>query len=318
MSFKVIGIGEAVWDLMPAGKQLGGAPVNFAYHARSFGADAGVVTRVGDDSFGREILERFKDMKIAAGLVQVDPAKPTGTVVVTLHDGGVPQFTISEDVAWDRLVPTDAAVKAVREADAVCFGSLAQRHSISRLAIQQLLAATPADALRMCDINLRQKFYSREIIEQSLRLANGLKLNDEELSILTGMFSLPGDVRRQISWLLRTFGLKLVVLTRGPRGSLIYMEDRWSEQPPQSVQVIDTVGAGDSFTAALVMGLLNKMDLDEVHAIAAEVARYVCSQAGATPRSPETFRSKFNNPVFLPEPEKAVLACSGEVNLKHD
>jgi len=300
MSFKVIGIGEVLWDLMPAGKQLGGAPANFAHHARSLGADAVVITRVGEDDLGREILRRFKEMEIAAGVVQTDASKPTGTVGVILGEGGVPHFTIHEDVAWDWLAPSDAARNASGEADAICFGSLAQRNSVSRASIQQLLAATPAAALRVFDINLRQRFYSREIIEQSLRLANVLKLNDAELPVLATMFALGPHSRQQIQRLAELFELKLVALTRGPEGSLLYQDGRWSERLPEPLQVVDTVGAGDAFTAALTLGLLSKFDLDEVHAVASQVARFVCSHAGATPALPAHLRNSFGNGQVSP------------------
>jgi fructokinase len=293
MSFKVVGIGEVLWDLFPEGPQLGGAPANFAYHAHALGADAAVVSRVGNDTYGREILERFKKQGLLAGTVQVDEEAPTGTVTVALQDQGVPRFIIHENTAWDRVQVTRAALEVVQEADAICFGTLAQRHAISRLSIQRLLGAACMDALRVCDINLRQKFYSRELVEQSMRMANVLKLNEGELPILAGMFELKGVRRQQIEWLAKTFELRLVALTCGAQGSLLYERGRWSEQPTPPVEVVDTVGAGDAFTAALVMGLLNGMDLDEVHAAASEVASYVCSQAGATPALPANLRNKF-------------------------
>ena len=295
MSFQVIGVGEILWDLMPAGRQLGGAPANFAYHAHALGARAKLITRVGRDDLGGEILRRLDEMKIGEGMVQVDEVKPTGTVSVTLDDGGVPQFIIHEDVAWDHLALNDVARTAVHEADAVCFGTLAQRNPISRLTIQQLVAAAPAKAIRIFDINLREPFYSGEIIEQSLRLAGVLKLNDAELSILAKMFGLGQSQREQVQQLAGMFELHLVALTRGPAGSLLFQEGRWSEQLPQTVQVVDTVGAGDAFTATLSMGLLEKMDLDEVHSLAAQVAGYVCSQAGATPELPQQFRNRFSS-----------------------
>ena len=293
MEFKVIGIGEVLWDLLPSGPQLGGAPANFACHSHDLGARAAVVSRVGQDGFGQELFARFKEMGLPGEALQVDDQAPTGTVLVTLAEQGVPQFTIQENVAWDRLAVTASALETVREADAICFGSLAQRHPISRASIQRLVAATPPGALRIFDINLRQSFYSREVIDQSLRLANVLKLNDNELPILASMLELGKTPEQQIQRLAQSFGLRLVALTRGARGSLLYSEGRWSEQPSQPVQVVDTVGAGDAFTAALVLGLLNGMEMDELHAIAGEVARFVCSQAGATPALPERFRSKF-------------------------
>jgi fructokinase len=293
MSFRVVGIGEVLWDVFPDGPQLGGAPANFAYHAHALGARAQVLTRIGVDRFGRDILERFKAMELPLGTVQLDSEAPTGTVTVTLNGNGVPHFIIHENVAWDRLEITETARDIVSKANAVCFGTLAQRKPISRATIQQLIAVSPANALRVFDINLRQQFYTREVIEQSLVLANVVKLNDAELPILAEMFQLGTSAQQQMEKLACDFGLRLVALTRGPNGSLLYQPGRWSMQPPPPVQVVDTVGAGDSFTAALVMGLLAGMDLDAVHTAAAEVAGYVCSQAGATPALPPQLRKKF-------------------------
>ena len=293
MSFRVVGIGEVLWDLFPDGPQLGGAPANFAYHAHALGASAQVLTRIGKDRFGNEILERFKAMELPLDTIQLDGGTPTGTVTVRLNGNGVPHFVIHENVAWDRLEITETAREAASQANAICFGTLAQRKPLSRATIQQLVGTSPEIALRVFDINLRQQFYSREIIEQSLVLANVVKLNDGELSILAEMFQLGANPHRQMEKLAQDYGLRLVALTRGPNGSLLYQNGRWSMQPPPPVQVVDTVGAGDSFTAAMVLGLLAEMDLDEVHAAAVEVAGYVCSQAGATPALPPQFRKKF-------------------------
>jgi len=293
MSFNVVGIGEVLWDLLPAGPQLGGAPANFAYHARALGAHACVVTRVGNDDLGRAILKRFEQMEIADGTMQMDEAAPTGTVTVALSDKGIPNYLIHEHVAWDHLELTPLALKAAREADAVCFGSLAQRGAISRASIQRLVAAAPATALRVFDINLRQNYYSREVIEQSLRLANVLKLNDGELPILAELFNLTGSVRDQLATLANCFSLQLVALTRGPAGSLLFQGGQWSDCPSVPISIVDTIGAGDSFTAALVMGLLCKMPLDEINALADEVARHVCSCAGATPPLPKQLARRF-------------------------
>ncbi len=308
MSFRVIGIGEVLWDLFLDGPQLGGAPANFAYHAQALGARSQVLTRIGVDRFGRDILERFKAMDLPMGTVQLDEEVPTGTVTVTLNGNGVPHFIIHENVAWDRLEITETALDAVSQANAVCFGTLAQRRSVSRITIQKLVGASPASALRVFDINLRQQFYSREVIEQSLVLANVVKLNDAELPILAEMFQLGSNPQHQMEKLARDFDLRLVALTRGPNGSLLYRPGRWSKQAPPPVQVVDTVGAGDSFTAALVMGLLADMDLDAVHAAAAEVAGYVCSQPGATPALPPQFSKKFIT-LALPSSGASVSAA---------
>lgn len=292
MGFKVVGIGEVLWDLLPSGRQLGGAPANFAYHARALGADANVVTRIGNDSLGHEILSRFQQMDLPIATVQVDETAPTGTVTVTLDGEGVPQFIIHEKVAWDRLALVEQAVNEVRRANAICFGSLAQRDPTSRATIQSLVQTVPATALRVLDVNLRQKYYSPAVIDQSLRLSNVFKLNDAELPILAEMFGLGGSMRNQIERLAGDFGLRVVALTRGAQGSLLYQQGRWSEQSAQPTNVVDTVGAGDAFTSALVMGLLNQVDLDAVHAAAAELAGYVCSCPGATPVLPAPLRTR--------------------------
>jgi fructokinase len=303
MNFSVIGVGEVLWDLLLTGPQLGGAPANFAYHAHALGAQAQVITRVGKDDYGREIIRRFHAMGLPETAVQIDGTVPTGTAKVALSGDGLAHFTIQENVAWDFIAVTDEAVAIARRAHAICFGSLAQRCEASRNTIQYLVAATPPDALRVFDINLRQQFYSRDVIEQSLQLANVLKLNDDEPPRLADMFSLTGSTKDQIGQLAHTFGLRLVALTRGPNGSLLYQKDndnnnnndaRWSDCPSRPVKVVDTVGAGDSFTAAMVLGLLRKMDLDEINTIANEVARYVCSQPGATPALPIEFARRFS------------------------
>jgi fructokinase len=293
MSFKVIGLGEVLWDLLPSGPQLGGAPANFAYHAHALGARAQVITRVGNDQLGREILNRLEAMGLAGPTVQMDEAAPTGTVTVALTGNGIPEFTIHEAVAWDSIAATHSALAAVREADAICFGSLAQRGEISRNAIQRLVAAAPAAAWRIFDINLRQHFYNREIIEQSLKLANVLKLNDGELPVMAKMFGIEGLDRQVIEALAKRYSLQVVALTRGPEGSLLYRGGRWSEHGAGQVEIKDTVGAGDSFTAALCLGLLGQMDLDEINAAASQVAAFVCGCAGATPHLPDHLRQLF-------------------------
>ena len=298
MNSNVIGVGEVLWDLLLTGPQLGGAPANFAYHAHALGAQAQVITRVGKDDYGREIIRRFHEMGLPETGVQVDETASTGIAKVELSGDGLAHFTIQENVAWDHIAVTTEALVAASEAHAICFGSLAQRSEPSRNTIQQLVAAAPADALRVFDINLRQQFYSRDVIEQSLQRANVLKLNDDELPTLAAMFNLTGAAEDHIERLAQMFGLRLVALTRGANGSLLYQKDndevRWSDCPSRPVKVVDTVGAGDSFTAALVLGLLRKMDLDEINSIANEVARYVCSQPGATPALPVEFARRFS------------------------
>jgi fructokinase len=287
MSFNVAGIGEILWDIMPSGKQLGGAPANFAYHAHGLGARSRVISRVGRDDLGAEILQRLQALGLPTEGIQVDPSSPTGTVSVELLADGQPRFTIHEDVAWDRLALEQAALDAVGEADAVSFGTLAQRSEPARGTIQALLAAVRPGAWRILDINLRQHYFSREIIETSLRLSNAVKLNDAELPVLAEMLGLRGNVRQQIEELARQHSQRLVCLTRGADGSLLYSQGQWADDPSQPVAVKDTVGAGDAFTAALAVGLLTGKPLDAINRLANQVARYVCSCEGATPPLPE-------------------------------
>jgi fructokinase len=317
MSFKVIGIGEVLWDLLPAGPQLGGAPANFACHAQALGANAGVITRVGNDSLGHEIIRRISAIGLPADGVQVDESAPTGTVSVSLSDG-VPQYNIFENVAWDRIAASHNALASVRAADAVCFGSLAQRNIISRESIQRLMSSATANAWRVFDINLRQHFFNREILQSSLELANVLKLNDSELAVIAHTFGVEGNCRRQIESLVSRFGFRVVALTRGASGSILYRDGRWSEHAAMEIEVKDTVGAGDSFTAALCLGLLRGLDLDDINLAANQVAAYVCSSVGATPALPEVLRQRFN-----PAPPKSSPArisghrTPGAVAVKH-
>ena len=293
MKFNVVGVGEVLWDLLPSGLQLGGAPANFAYHAHSLGAASLVISRIGEDERGREILQRFCEMNLPADGLQIDPKVATGTASVAVDADGLPNFVIEEHVAWDYLDVTSQNLAAASRAHAICFGTLAQRSDVGRKAVQTLVSATPQNALRIFDINLRQRYYSGEVIEQSLRLSNVLKLNEEELSTLASIFEFSGSTRQQIENLATRFRQEIVALTLGASGSLLYHGGIWSDYRSSPSEIVDTVGAGDSFTAALVLGVLNKMDLDQTNAIANEVARYVCSCAGATPPMPTKFAERF-------------------------
>jgi fructokinase len=286
MSFSVVGIGEILWDLLPSGKQLGGAPANFAFHASALGARSWVISRVGRDPLGEEILQRLRALGLSTEHIQIDPSEPTGTVSVELSSDGQPRFTIHQEVAWDRLAVEKGALDVVAEADAVSFGTLAQRGEPARSTIQSLLAAANLGALRILDVNLRQQYYSREIIETSLRAANIVKFNDTELPVLAALLGLHGSARQQIEQLARQHGQRLVCLTRGAHGSLLYSEGQWSDEPGQPVTVKDTVGAGDAFSAALALAVLAGKPLDAINRRANQIARYVCSCEGATPQLP--------------------------------
>lgn len=298
MSFKVIGIGEALWDLLPRGPQLGGAPANFAFHACQLGAESRIITRIGNDEDGRRMLQRFEEMDIDCSTVQVDDHLPTGAARVAFEPDGSPRFTIVDGVAWDSLALTDEALEAVRNANAVCFGTLAQRTAEAASVIHSLLAETPQSSVRVFDINLRQGFYNREMLDRSLKSANILKLNEHELTVLLPMFGLRGNMRQMASQLADRYNLNLVALTRAEHGSLLYQRGDWSEFPGRKVDVLDTIGAGDAFTAALVLGLLNQLPLDDIHRIAADVASFVCSQPGATPPLPTVLRAAFAPTCF--------------------
>lgn len=292
MNHRVLAVGEILWDLLPSGKQLGGAPTNFAYHAHALGAEVRIVSRVGKDPLGLEILARLAALGLPIEGVGVDAGAPTGTVSVDVQADGQPRFIIHENVAWDRISVDATSLEFAAHADALCFGSLAQRSATSRAAIRQVLSQTPATALRVFDINLRQHFYSRELIESSLALANALKLNETELPVLAEMFSLGGDARAQLAALAKRFELRAIAFTRGAHGSLLWAEGAWSEHAGLPAKVVDTVGAGDAFTAAWALGLLTRQPLDEINQRANQLAAYVCTQPGATPRIPRDMNTE--------------------------
>ena len=282
----IVGLGEILWDMLPGGKVLGGAPANFASHCSQLGAESHVISAIGKDDPGCEILEQVEVLGIPSDHLFIDEQFPTSTVTVKLDAKGHPEYTIHENVAWDHI-PTDRrALDMVKGADAVCFGSLAQRSPVSRKSIQSYLAAVSPDCLRVFDVNLRQHFYSRELIEESLGFADVLKLNDEELLILSELFSLEGDEDKLIGSLQQSFDLKLIALTRGGDGSALYSGTGRSDYRSDAVRAVDTVGAGDSFTAAMVMTYLSGMELKDTHRISSELAAYVCTQKGATPIIP--------------------------------
>lgn len=276
----VVGIGELLWDVLPTGKRAGGAPVNFVYHASQLGAEGYAISAVGNDVSGTEILQELEKNNINHCIKRVE--YPTGSVMVELKDGS-PTYTIIEGVAWDYIPLTPEAIEIVRRADAVCFGTLAQRNSTSRETLLALLPYAREDALRFFDINLRQAYYSKELIDTLLRHANVFKINDEELEVLRPMFGLEGDADACCRQLIETYRLRYLILTAGSRFSTIYTPDEQSTLPTPKVTVADTVGAGDSFSGAFVCSILNGKSLQEAHRIAVDIAAFVCSQPGAWP-----------------------------------
>jgi fructokinase len=292
MNYKpvVAGIGELLWDLLPQGKQLGGAPCNFAYHCSQAGCESFVVSAIGTDEPGKEILALFDELALDTGCVQLKSDFPTGTVTVSLDANGIPTYIIHENVAWDNIGWNSSLEGLAKRVDAVCFGSLAQRNPGSRQTILNFLKATRTDCLRVFDINLRQSFFSREIIYQSLELSNILKLNEDELPVVAGLLGISGTDEELLLQILKMFGLKLIALTKGANGSLLFTEKEHSFMEVPKVEIADTVGAGDSFTAVLVAGLLQNQDLKKIHEKATQIAAYVCTQKGATPKIPESMR----------------------------
>lgn len=275
----IVGIGEILWDMLPSGKALGGAPANFAYHATRLGEEGWAVSAVGEDALGDEILALVEEKGLKSILARVP--QPTGTVEVTLSGAGVPTYNIMEDVAWDNIPCTEEMAALAHRADAVCFGSLVQRLG-SRASVLAFLKAAE-DALKVFDINLRQHYYSKEVIAASLELADILKINDEEIRIVADMFGLGEDDTEACRALIREYGLRLVILTRGAQGSeVITLEERLPE-PVCQAEVVDTVGAGDSFTAAFVVAYLRGDSLAEAQRLASQTAAYVCAHKGAMP-----------------------------------
>ena len=286
MRCKVIGIGEILWDVFLAHRRLGGAPYNYAFHCRQMSADAAIASCVGIDGLGDEIRETVVRSGVDISCLTTTGNFPTGTVQVTLNSGK-PSYEICQDVAWDHLVATPELAGWASRADAICFGTLGQRGALSRGTIRSAVQACPDSALKIFDINLRQNFFSKEVIQHSLELANILKISDEELPVLHTMFGLRGDEKSQLAQLMDRFSLRLAAYTRGADGSLLVSSYETSDHRGLAGEVVDTVGAGDSFTAALCMGLLRGWTLDRINEYANRVATYVCSQKGATPVLPE-------------------------------
>lgn len=290
--FKIAGIGELLWDVLPSGKQLGGAPFNFAYHAMEAGCESYVVSAVGKDDLGLEIIDKANNLGMNCQYIQKNRF-PTSTVTVNLDKLGHPDFTIHQHVAWDHIEWNDNLKILAKKLDAVCFGSLAQRDQESAQTIRSFLAALKPECLKVFDINLRQNYFTMEIIRQSFGIANILKLNNDELPIISRYFGLQGDIKSQLQQLIRQYGFNLVAYTMGSKGSILMSHKEYSEIKASKVKVIDSVGAGDSFTAILVTGILKTIPLTTSHKLANEVAAYVCTQEGATPELPETFINQF-------------------------
>ncbi len=287
----VVGLGEALWDVLPEGKKLGGAPSNFAYHAAQMGVKAIAVSALGDDKLGEETIVQLKEKQLNYLMPRVP--YPTGTVQVELDNDGVPTYDIKENVAWDNI-PFDDDVKAVAQQTlAVCWGSLAQRNVVSRETIYKFLDSTPTPCLKIFDINLRQNFYTKEIIRESMKRCNVLKINDEELVLIGRMFGYAGlDMENKCWLILGKYNLDMLVLTCGVNGSYVFTPGAMSYQETPRVEVADTVGAGDSFTAAFCAAILQGKSIAEAHKLAVDVSAYVCTQNGAMPEIPASLKER--------------------------
>jgi len=285
----IVGLGEALWDVLPEGKKLGGAPANFAYHAAQFGLDTIAISALGEDKLAEETIEALQEHQLNYLMPRVP--YPTGTVQVTLTGDGIPTYDIKENVAWDNIPFTDEMMEIAKNARAVCFGSLAQRNVVSRENIHKFLDATPDDCVKIFDINLRQQFYTKEVIQESLKRCNILKINDEELVLIGRMFGYPGlDIENKCWLILGKYNLDMLVLTCGTNGSYVFTPGQMSFQETPKVEVADTVGAGDSFTGSFCASILNGKPVPEAHKTAVQVSAFVCTQNGAMPIVPDRLK----------------------------
>ena len=283
----IVGLGEALWDVLPEGKKLGGAPANFAYHTGQFGLDTLAISALGEDRLGDETIAAIEEQGLNYMMPRVP--YPTGTVQVTLDDEGIPAYDIKENVAWDNIPFTDEMKAVAQNCRAVCFGSLAQRNVVSRETIKKFLSTTPDDCMKIFDINLRQSFYTKEVIDESLHLCNVLKINDEELVVIGRMFGYPGlDMQDKCWLLLGKYNLDILVLTCGVNGSYVFTPGAMSFYETPKVEVADTVGAGDSFTGTFCACILKGKSVADAHRIAVDASAFVCTQKGAMPKLPDT------------------------------
>ncbi|MBN1347760.1 MAG: carbohydrate kinase [Phycisphaerae bacterium] len=287
----MVGLGEVLWDIFPDGRKLlGGAPANFAFHAHQLGHEGIVVSRVGEDELGQRILRTLSDRGLRTSAIQLDGTYATGTVHVVARDDGSHDFIITPNVAWDRLAATRELADLIAKADVICFGTLAQRGEANRSNMDLLLGR--AEGLKVFDINLRQDYWSREVIEDGMRRSQIVKLNDDELAVIRKLGLAPEE-RDTVGWcrsVMAKYGLSLLAVTRGERGALLVTSEELAEEPGVKVSVADSVGAGDAFTAALADAWLRKLPLAEVARFANRVGAYVASRPGATPALPDEFR----------------------------
>jgi fructokinase len=288
-AFKVAGIGEVLWDINGDVKKIGGAPANFTFHCKNLGADAFLISSLGNDKLGLQIINFFKNRKINISAIDINQDKSTGIVDVNLNHLKNAQYKIKDDnIAWDHIIFDDNKLKIASSLDAICFGTLAQRNSISKESIHKVLKSVKKDCLIMFDMNLRQHYHNTEIILSSIELANSIKINEEELNVISNILKISGSKKELIKTIHKKFNLRLLILTCGENGAYILRNNELSfKKPPKINNIISTVGAGDCFTSVVVMGYLNNNSLDEINEQANLLASFVCTQNSAVPEIPK-------------------------------
>lgn len=288
----IVGLGEVLWDMLPDGKKIGGAPANFAYHMSQCDFPTYLVSAVGNDELGEQIRDTLSETGLNILLPVVE--QPTGTVDVELDNEGIPQYTIRENVAWDNIPFTPEVEALAKRTATVCFGTLAQRGEQSRKTIEAYLAAMPEEGVKVCDMNLRGNYYSKEVIESSMRVSDVVKVNKEELVEICRVLGVElTDQHLVVRDFLEQYKLEMFIVTCGTEGSFVYCEDQSATcLPTPAVEVVDTVGAGDAFTAIFVAGMLGGLEVRWAHMLAVEAAAYVCTQAGAMPILPDDIKER--------------------------
>lgn len=281
MEHFIAGIGDILWDCFPEGRKIGGAPANFAYYMNQFGFESLMISAVGEDELGAEIHETLDRIGLDHLLQTVD--YPTGTVMIELDENGIPSYRIIENVSYDNISYTEQIDQIAKKCTVLCFGTLAQRNSVSRDSIRRFLQAMPQtdETYKVFDINLRQNFYDKDIVAESLRLCNVFKVNDEELAVVKDMFGYSGDDDQEVCrQILSDWDLKYLILTCGTSGSYVYADGEESFLPTPEVEVADTVGAGDSFIGTFMALILKGATVKDAHKLAVAVSAYVCTQYG--------------------------------------
>ena len=276
----IICFGEVLWDVLPTGRIAGGAPMNVAYHINQLGMQSKIISSIGDDDLGKELIRFLESKGVSTDLIQTDNTFPTGIVNVMLDSGGYPSYEIVSPVAWDYIRPDDKVKDLVNGSDALVFGSLACRTERNKRTLFEYLDVAP---VRVLDVNLRAPFYSQPLIEALLAKADIVKMNDEELALIASWQGIGGDERHQLDYIKNKFGIDLLILTKGKDGAACLDESGYQEHPGFAIKVQDTIGSGDSFLAAFLSKYLKGSTTLECLAFAGAVGALVATKAGGTP-----------------------------------